>query len=122
MTASLFSISAIRAAAATDNYWWSAGSMRFFGTRASSKCFVVSDGTLFVTSERPPFGPRAYAVNFAHNGSADERGSVERVSGVCAYASRNGALAAAERLGKSWRGIGAEQDDPRTPGSFGDAR
>ena len=45
-------------------YWFSANSMRFFGTRLSRLGYPSSDQqcTYFVTSEQPPHGPRRWSV------------------------------------------------------------
>jgi len=47
---------------AAGSHWWDKGSMRYFGTRAGEQVYHGSGGIYFVTSEKPPHGPRAYSV------------------------------------------------------------
>ena len=103
----LFSIAAIRAAARSDYKWWGRDEMRFFGTRASGPVIPVSDGSLFITSEKPSWGPRSYSVRFAYR-DQPRRGEIETVGdGFGAYASLSIARRAQREIAAAWQGIDA---------------
>ena len=70
-------------------YFFSEGALRFFKSRIHDE--VYGSG-YFVTSERPPYGPRAYTVRYAK-----PDGHIVHVSDFMAFSSRNGAHAAAAR-------------------------
>jgi hypothetical protein len=80
------------AALGPDKYFFTPGAMRYFNSRISE---TIYGGRYFVTSERPPSGPRRYTVRRIN----DDR-SIEDVSGFQAYASLSGASAAAERYAR----------------------
>ena len=88
MRRDIYDIKAANAAA--GNYFFSEGAMRFFRSRVHEE--VYGSG-FFVTSESPPDGRRCYTVRFCQ---AD--GSITTVGSFMAYASRNGAHAAAARF------------------------
>ena len=48
------------------SHWWDKESMRFFGTRISTKLYQGDGGIYFVTSEQPPHGARKYSVRQYH--------------------------------------------------------
>jgi hypothetical protein len=58
-------------------YWFSPDTMRFFGTRIG-KVVQVGQVWLFITSEKPPHGPRAYSVR-----RMTETGDISTVGEFC---------------------------------------
>lgn len=46
----------------TKGHWWDKDTMRFFGTRVHEAVYEGPGGTFFVTSEKPPHGPRLCSV------------------------------------------------------------
>ena len=61
--------------------------MRFFDTQlALGSVLPLADGALFLTSEQPPFGPRAYSVRRAY-----DNGRIETVGDFCSYETRQAA-------------------------------
>lgn len=88
----------IKAAAAKGSpYWFSANSMAFFDTQLyPSSAEPTNSGALFITSEQPPYGPRAYSVRRAY-----DSGEIETVGAFCGYATFIAAEAAMkEELGR----------------------
>lgn len=76
-------------------HWFSPDTLRFFGTRMCAHGRIFG-GRYFVTSEYVGFdrrGPRRYSVRVA-----GPDGAIDTVGDFGAYASRNGAIAAAKRL------------------------
>lgn len=63
-----------------DSHWFSHGAMNFFGTRLSRTAWRIGNEYRFVTSEQPPYGPRAFSVRVM-----DETGKIDTPAGVCAY-------------------------------------
>lgn len=47
---------------ADGSHWWDKSSMRYFGTRVGDQVYQGEGGVFFVTSEKSPYGPRAYSV------------------------------------------------------------
>jgi len=45
-----------------EGHWFDPETMKFFGTRLPKYAYEGPGGTYFVTSEKPPYGPRAYSV------------------------------------------------------------
>jgi len=45
-----------------DRHWFDADTLRFFKSRLASYGYRGPGGTFFVSSEKPPHGPRAYTV------------------------------------------------------------
>lgn len=43
-------------------YWFTPDSMRFFDTRLETPLYERSGGVYFMTSEKPPHGPRIFSV------------------------------------------------------------
>ena len=80
--------------AAIGHHFFSADTMDFFGSRVEAGPF--RDG-IFITSEQPPHGPRAYAIR-----KALPRGEIVTYGGsphgVCRYATREAAIADAKAL------------------------
>lgn len=66
-------------------HWFDKSSMRFFGTSFESG---IIRGKYFVTSEKPPHGPRKYTVR-----SFDDKGNVHTVGDFCGYGTRAEAMA-----------------------------
>lgn len=81
----------IAANRAAGHHWFDRDTMRFFRTRLcpATVTALPDGGALFVASDVPPHGPRAYAVRRAH---AD--GSVETLGVVCEFRTRAQAIAA----------------------------
>ena len=46
----------------SGSHWFDRNTMSFFGTRIESAVYGTSDPVFFVTSEKPPWGPRKYSV------------------------------------------------------------
>lgn len=70
-----------------DGHWFDPDTMRFFGTRLGRAFWVRGTDTIyFVTSEKPPHGPRAYSVR-----RMDSEGEIETVGDFCSmtYAQAN---------------------------------
>lgn len=63
--------------------FFSADTMRFFSSRVLGR---LHGGRFFITSERPPYGPRAYAVRWVYEHTPGERLSVESFGGIGAFA------------------------------------
>ena len=79
----------------SGGHWFDAATMRFFGTRINeTTCEHVGNDIkadlLFVTSEKPPHGPRAYAVR-----RMDSRGDISGPVGE--FKTRSQAVAALKR-------------------------
>ena len=47
---------------AAGSHWFDPDTIRFFRCRISNKLYQGGGGVFFVTSEKSPFGPRAYSV------------------------------------------------------------
>lgn len=72
MTATTWTINDIKAAVrATGSHWFDPDTMRFFGTRVSETVYQGSGGVYFVTSEKPPHGPRQCTVRRFNPDTAD---------------------------------------------------
>ena len=75
----------------TGGHWWDKSSMRFFGTRVHEAVYEGPGGVFFVTSERPPHGPRRCSVREfvlePEEGQAPHhvKGSIETRGEFCAY-------------------------------------
>ena len=82
------------------HHWFDAGTMRFFATRICNETVeeLPDGGALFVTSEKPPHGERAYAVR-----RAKPNGEVETVGRICTYRTRQQAIAALKEVLDSYR-------------------
>ena len=74
-------------------HWFDPDTLRFFRTRIGETAYSVGSVALFVTSEQPPGGRRAYTV---HRYDFDTR-TISTADTFMGYASRNGAHAAAQR-------------------------
>lgn len=46
----------------TASHWWDADTMQFFRTRVGAQVYQGPGGVYFVTSEKPPHGPRMFSV------------------------------------------------------------
>lgn len=81
-----------------SGHWFDPETMRFFKTRIGAHVYVNDDYTngdlLFITSEKPPHGPRAYAVRQMNRKTGDIRGEVRE------FATRSQALAAMRKRAK----------------------
>lgn len=87
-------------------HWFSPGTLRFFSSRVHPKVYAPS---LFVTSERSPWGPRRYSIRYATL-TAD----IETVGEFGAFATSRAAHRAAERLSRAWW-VAAGLDPARLP-------
>lgn len=88
----------IKAAAAKGSpYWFSADSMAFFSTQLYPfSAEPTNSGALFITSEQPLNGSRAYSVRRAY-----DSGVIETVGEFCGHATFDDAEAAMkEELGR----------------------
>jgi hypothetical protein len=100
-----YTIERIRSEMMADgSHWWDRGSMRFFGTRVLGGVFQGEGGIYFVTSEKPPHGPRKYNVRQYD----PETREVDTVGDFCQYNDARTAKREAERL------AGAQQQDEPT--------
>lgn len=80
-------------------FWFSKDTMRFFGTRLLGAPASTACGVYFVSSEKPPHGPRRYSVR-----KFDPRDcTVDTVGEVCAYKTSKQAYAARDRATASCR-------------------
>jgi len=68
-------------------YFFEPDTMRFFGSRVLDE---VYGGRYYVTSEKPPYGPRAYTVR-----RAGSEGEITTIGKVCQYATAAQAKGAA---------------------------
>jgi len=82
-----------QANASIGHHWFDRDTLRFFSSRFSE---TLHGGRFFVSSERPPHGPRAYTVR-----EALSDGSVETRGEFMAYANRRQAQAAAAELART---------------------
>lgn len=72
------------------SHWFDADSMAFFGTQVFvGSVRETNSGALFITSERPPHGPRMYSVRRAY-----DSGQIETVGTFCGHATFKDAEAA----------------------------
>lgn len=98
----LFSISEIqRKHQGERGHFFDRDTMRFFGSRILSDVESLPDGALFVTSEKPPHGSRAYAVREAIEDSGHV--SIDTVGEVCEYPTRARALSRMRTMAKAIR-------------------
>ena len=72
------------------NHWFKPDTLRFFGSRVGED---VYGGRLFVTSEKPPHGARAWSIR-----AALDDGTIETVGEFLGYGSRAAAHRAARAL------------------------
>lgn len=70
-----------RAMTSRGSHWWEPSSMRFFGTRASATVYSGPGGHYFVTTEKPPHGPRRASVRQYLPETCD----IRTVGTFCAY-------------------------------------
>ena len=77
--------------------WFSKGAMAFFGTRIEAQGKVFAN-RFFITSEQPPFGPRAYSIREydAHSDKIDTVGDFMR------YKSEDAAIDKVKELTQSY--------------------
>ena len=68
---------------ADNPLWFSHDTMSFFSSRVEETIYPVADGAYFVTSEKPPYGPRAWSVRFAKDGGKD----IHTVGDFCSHPS-----------------------------------
>ncbi len=86
-------------------FYFSSNTMRAFKSRVLAGVIVVSDGTLFVTSECDAHNSdRRYSVRFAYRDGV-MRGHVGNVSDFRQYATAAAARKAAGLAAASWSGI-----------------
>lgn len=80
------------------HHFFDPDTMRFFRSRIASG---MQGGRFFVTSEKPPHGPRHYTVRFAK-----KSGDVQTVGDFGAFHSRGAALTGIKRImrAKGWKG------------------
>ena len=70
-------------AALRGSHFFNPGPMRYFKSRVLSPLYETDDGFIFITSEKPPIGPRAYSVRYMpHNGPDDISGGVVTIAYV----------------------------------------
>lgn len=63
MTATHWTVNSIKdAVRAKGSHWFDPDTMRSFGTRVGDTVYQGPGGIYFVTSEKPPHGPRSYSV------------------------------------------------------------
>ncbi len=74
------------------HHWFDADTMEFFKSRLESD---LIDGRYFITSERGPYGPRAFSICMA-----DEDAHIQTVGEFMGYETLTGAVLAATRLGR----------------------
>jgi hypothetical protein len=75
-------------------HWFDDGTMRFFRTRLGACRYVDRTVLLFVTSEQPPHGPRAYCVRKLDLTT----GEIDTLDpGLCGIATRGRAVGAMHR-------------------------
>lgn len=71
-------------------HWFETDTMEFFKSRLETDLF---DGRYFITSERGPFGPRAFTIHLA-----DEKAHIHTVGDFMAYKTLEDAKAALEEV------------------------
>lgn len=77
-----------------DGHWFEQSAMRFFNSRLGATQLVGTRFRLFVTSEKPPHGPRAYCVRQLDLGTGD----IDTLApGICGIATRSTAVRAMQR-------------------------
>lgn len=74
--------------------WFAPETLRFFSSRVHPTVYPPS---LFVTSERSPWGPRRYSLRYC-----TLSGDIETVGDFGAFATSRAAHRAAERLSRAW--------------------
>jgi hypothetical protein len=63
MQSTTWTIDAIRSAMqASGSHWFDPDTMRFFKSRVLEPCYQGPGGVYFVTTEKPPYGPRRASV------------------------------------------------------------
>lgn len=63
----------------SGHHWFDPDTMKFFKSRIVSE---LVKGTYFITSEKPPYGPRAYSIREVYN----DEGHVKTHGETCQYA------------------------------------
>jgi endonuclease YncB( thermonuclease family) len=81
----------------TGSHWFDRDTMRFFGTKVYPEVIDKGRFIYFVTSEKPPHGPRAYSIRQFD----PETATIKTCGEFCGYKSRQAAYNAAR--GQSWR-------------------
>lgn len=88
----LYTIAQVKEAnIASGHYWFDPDSMRFFGTKILGGLVA---GRYFVTSEKPPYGPRKYSIRKVKNA----QGHIDTVSEFCQYGTARAARAGLKRI------------------------
>lgn len=75
----LYTMTDVRAAnKASGHHWFDADTMRFFGTKIVSGLIM---GRYFITSEKPPYGPRMWTIREVKNA----QGNIGTIGEFCGH-------------------------------------
>ncbi len=85
-------LAVVRANDEAGRHWFETDTMEFFKTRLESD---LIDGRYFISSERGPYGPRAYTIRLA-----DEDAHIQTVGEFMGYKTKTDAIHAVTRLGQ----------------------
>ena len=58
-------VKALYAERKPNGYWFSADTMRYFRSRIGPEFHLRNGSVVFLTSEQPPYGPRAWSVRLS---------------------------------------------------------